>query len=198
MSESITLDRHGRPSGPAIQASAPHASPSGRRDGRDEHGRDGRGGSVGRLPIRPTAIDHVQLAIPSGGEARARGFYGDLLGLTEVAKPTDLANRGGCWFEDGALKVHLGVDPEFRPARKAHVAFAVDDLAALVRGAREGGREVIDAEPIAGRARVFVFDPFGNRLEFLETASERGLPARNGEAGGQSARRLESHAPEKA
>jgi len=129
--------------------------------------------SAGWKPaLRPAvrAIDHVQLAIPSGGEARARGFYGALLGLPETPKPADLAGRGGCWFEDGALKVHLGVDPDFRPARKAHVAFAVEDAPGLAQRARELGCEVVEAEPLAGRARAFVFDPFGNRLEFLEAA----------------------------
>ena len=78
------------------------------------------------------AIDHVQLAMPPGGEAAARAFYAGILGIPERAKPPHLARRGGCWFERGALKVHLGVEADFRPARKAHPAFIVRDLAALV------------------------------------------------------------------
>ena len=130
----------------------------------------------------PRVIDHVQLAMPAGGEAEARRFYGALLGLPEVAKTAALAARGGCWFEDGALKVHLGVDPEFRPARKAHVAFTVEDVSGLAQRARELGCEVIEAEPLAGRPRAFIFDPFGNRLEFLEAASPSVLPLREKEA----------------
>jgi catechol 2,3-dioxygenase-like lactoylglutathione lyase family enzyme len=113
------------------------------------------------------AIDHVQLAIPVGGEEAARGFYGALLGLAEKPKPAGLAGRGGCWFEDGGLKVHLGVEEPFRPARKAHVAFRVDDVAGLAARARAGGFEVADDRQLPGQERVFIFDPFGNRLEFL-------------------------------
>ena len=74
------------------------------------------------------ALDHVQLAMPAGMEDVARGFYEGLLGLTEVQKPLNLAGRGGCWFERGEARIHLGIDPAFSPARKAHPAFLVDDL----------------------------------------------------------------------
>ncbi len=114
------------------------------------------------------AIDHVQLAIPAGGEGAARAFNSELLGLNEQAKPDDLAKRGGCWFERGALKVHLGVEDPFRPARKAHVAFRVDDVAGLAARARDSGYEVADDRELPGHERVFIFDPFGNRLEFLQ------------------------------
>ncbi len=113
------------------------------------------------------AIDHVQIAIPVGGEARARPFYSDLLGLTEVPKPAELAGRGGCWFE-GAVKVHLGVEQDFRANVKAHVAFQVDDVAALARQASAAGFKTQPDDNLDGFERVFIFDPFGNRLEFLK------------------------------
>jgi catechol 2,3-dioxygenase-like lactoylglutathione lyase family enzyme len=113
------------------------------------------------------AIDHVQIAIPPGGEARARAFYGDLLGLVEVPKPPALAARGGCWFETGAIKVHLGVEQDFRANVKAHVAFEVDDVQALSELAQAAGYTVKLDDEIADVERAFVFDPFGNRLEFL-------------------------------
>jgi catechol 2,3-dioxygenase-like lactoylglutathione lyase family enzyme len=117
------------------------------------------------------AIDHVQLAMPASGEDAARAFYGALLGLPETPKPADLAARGGCWFETGALKVHLGVETPFNPARKAHIAFRVDNVADLARRARENGFEVIADSNLPGHDRVFIFDPFGNRLEFLKAVS---------------------------
>ena len=117
------------------------------------------------------SLDHVQLAMPAGGEAEARAFYEGLLGIAERAKPANLARRGGCWFERGALKVHLGVDPDFRPARKAHLAFVVTDLPGLVAILRAAGHVLRDDEPLAGYRRVYVDDPFGNRLELLEPVS---------------------------
>ena len=113
------------------------------------------------------AIDHVQLAIPPGGEDAARRFYSTLLGLYEQPKPVDMAKRGGCWFERGGLKVHLGVEEPFTPARKAHIAFRVDDVAGLAERARENGFEVMNDHELPGHERVFILDPFGNRLEFL-------------------------------
>ena len=113
------------------------------------------------------AIDHVQIAIPVGGEAKARPFYGALLGLTEVPKPAELAKRGGAWFEAGAIKVHLGVESDFRANVKAHVAFEVDDVAAIAARATAAGYETKTNDEIDGVERVFIFDPFGNRLEFL-------------------------------
>jgi catechol 2,3-dioxygenase-like lactoylglutathione lyase family enzyme len=113
-------------------------------------------------------IDHVQLAMPEGGEDRAREFYAGLLGIPEVAKPTELARRGGAWFERGAVRVHLGVERDFRPARKAHPALLVRDLGTLARRLREAGVEVVDDGLVPGCDRVYVTDPFGNRLELLE------------------------------
>jgi catechol 2,3-dioxygenase-like lactoylglutathione lyase family enzyme len=117
------------------------------------------------------ALDHVQLAMPAGGEAEARRFYGEALGIPERAKPAELAGRGGCWFEDGALKVHLGVDPDFRPARKAHPGFLVENLSSLkARLAAAGFAPEGDAR-LPDVDRVFVDDPFGNRIELMERRS---------------------------
>jgi len=118
--------------------------------------------------MRLVRIDHVQLAMPASGEAAARAFYRDALGLAETPKPAHLAARGGCWFEDGALKVHLGVDPDFRPARKAHPAFVVTDLALLAVRLEAGKYRVAEDGLLDGRRRVFADDPFGNRIELIE------------------------------
>ena len=118
------------------------------------------------MPVQ--RLDHVQLAMPAGGEERARAFYHGVLGIPEIPKPPDLARRGGCWFERGELKVHLGVEPEFRPARKAHPGFIVSDLAALVARFRSAGYPLTEDGSVAGCVRVFVDDPFGNRIELIE------------------------------
>ena len=114
------------------------------------------------------AIDHVQIAIPPGGEDAARPFYRDLLGLTEVPKTGAQAARGGCWFEAGAIKVHLGVEEPFRANKKAHVAFLVDDVSAIAEHATAAGYETKPDDDLEGYERVFIYDPFGNRLEFLK------------------------------
>ncbi len=113
-------------------------------------------------------LDHVQLAMPAGREGEAIAFYEGLLDIAHVPKPEHLARRGGCWFEDGQVKVHLGVDPDFRPARKAHPALIVDDVRTLARTVADAGFEVIDDEPLEGFDRVYVSDPFGNRLELMQ------------------------------
>jgi catechol 2,3-dioxygenase-like lactoylglutathione lyase family enzyme len=118
--------------------------------------------------MRLRAIEHVQLAMPSGEEAKARAFYEGVLGLTEKLKPPNLAARGGAWFERDDVRVHVGVDKDFRAATKAHVGFLVDELPALVARCREAGYRVVDDEPLEGFERAYVFDPFGNRLEFME------------------------------
>jgi len=118
------------------------------------------------VPI--TGIDHVQLAMPPGMEHAAREFYEGLLGIPEVPKPANLAKRGGAWFERGALKIHLGVEAEFRPARKAHPALLVADLPGLIAHLKTHGVEVVDGEPQQGYVRVYVADPFGNRIELME------------------------------
>ena len=114
------------------------------------------------------AVDHVQVSIPRGGEAEARRFYGALLGLTEKPKPPALAARGGCWFERGLVKVHCGVEEPFSAARKAHIAFRVDDLADLAARSRAAGFEPLPDDDLPGFARIYLPDPFGNRLEFLQ------------------------------
>ena len=114
------------------------------------------------------SLDHVQLAMPVGHERDARTFYTGILNIPEISKPPHLAKRGGCWFERGALKVHLGVDKNFVPARKAHPAFQVADLPALIEALERAGHRVVDDEPLEGYHRVYVDDPFGNRIELME------------------------------
>jgi catechol 2,3-dioxygenase-like lactoylglutathione lyase family enzyme len=114
-------------------------------------------------------LDHVQVAAPAGCETEARSFYGGLLGLSEVAKPEPLRARGGVWFECGEQQLHIGVDDEFRPALKAHPAFAVAAYDELLSRLREAGVEVESEEGIAGVRRSYVRDPWGNRLELVES-----------------------------
>ena len=118
------------------------------------------------MPVE--AVDHVQLAMPAGREDEARAFYSGLLGIPEQPKPPHLAARGGCWFESTTVKLHLGVEADFRPARKAHPALLVRDLPALVAQLAAAGVELVDDEPLPGYDRVYAYDPFGNRLELLE------------------------------
>ncbi len=113
-------------------------------------------------------IDHVQLAMPAGREDDARRFYRDLLGIPERPKPPALAARGGVWFERGVLKIHLGVDKAFAAARQAHPALIVADLPPLIARLRAAGIAVRDDEPLEGYLRVYVDDPFGNRIELME------------------------------
>lgn len=113
-------------------------------------------------------LDHVQLAMPPGEEEAAAAFYEGLLGLPRVPKPPHLEARGGCWFETGDVKLHLGVEDDFRPARKAHPALIVDDLAGLVASLEEADVTVTDGGPLEGYVRVDVVDPFGNRIELMQ------------------------------
>jgi catechol 2,3-dioxygenase-like lactoylglutathione lyase family enzyme len=113
-------------------------------------------------------IDHVQLAIPVGGEGKARDFFVGVLGLTEVLKPVAMRARGGAWFESGAVKIHVGSEEAFAPALKAHPAFVVRGLVAFV------SRTGLDAkwnDEIEGLVRCHIDDPFGNRIELIEAAS---------------------------
>ena len=114
------------------------------------------------------ALNHVQLAMPAGGEDAARRFYAGLLDIPEIEKPPHLAKRGGCWFERGLLKVHLGVEQDFRPARKAHPAFTVTGLGVLTQRLSEAGYEVLEDKPLDGYNRRYVADPFDNRIELME------------------------------
>ena len=118
--------------------------------------------------MRITGLDHVQLAMPRGEEERARAFYAGLLGLTEVAKPEPLASRGGCWFELGATIVHLGVEADFAPARKAHPAFLVEDLEAARRELAASGAPVVPDDTLEDVRRFYTADPFGNRIELIQ------------------------------
>ena len=118
--------------------------------------------------MRVRRLDHVLLAMPAGRESDARKFYHGILGISEATKPADLAGRGGCWFEDGELKIHLGVEKNFVPARKAHPAFIVDDLDRLISALIKAGHPIANDVPLEGYHRVFVDDPFGNRIELLE------------------------------
>ena len=113
--------------------------------------------------------DHVQVAIPSGAEPVARDYYGGLLGMIELSKPATLAARGGCWFTAGSAVLHLGVEADFRAARKAHPAFLVEDLDVVERAVRLAGHETTRSDnEIQGVLRFHTFDPFGNRLEFQQ------------------------------
>jgi catechol 2,3-dioxygenase-like lactoylglutathione lyase family enzyme len=122
-------------------------------------------------------LHHVQVAAPPGCEEEARAFYGETLGLLEVAKPPLLAVRGGCWFSLGAAELHVGVEEPFRPAAKAHPALAVasvgelDALAASLEAAGIDVRWADDAE-IPGQRRFHVSDPWGNRLELIATLAQ--------------------------
>ena len=116
-------------------------------------------------------LDHVQVAAPAGREDEVRAFYGGLLGLTELEKPESLRARGGAWFQVGRQQLHVGVQAGFAPARKAHPAFAVDDLDALAATLADAGCEPVWDDAIPGHRRFYVDDPFGNRLELLEAAA---------------------------
>ena len=127
--------------------------------------------------MRVVGLDHVQLAMPRGREAEARAFSGGVLGLGEVAKPPQLASRGGLWFTVGALQLHLGVEEDFRPARKAHPALLVDGFPEMRQRLAAAGLEPRDDDPVDGRGRLFVADPFGNRLELIAAGPASRDPA---------------------
>jgi catechol 2,3-dioxygenase-like lactoylglutathione lyase family enzyme len=115
-----------------------------------------------------TGIHHVQLAMPAGQEDAARAFYVGVLGLAEQPKPPVLAARGGAWFAAGAVQIHLGVEADFRPARKAHPALLVRDLHAFMQSCADAGIAVKSDDDLPGFRHCYVDDPFGNRLEFLQ------------------------------
>ena len=118
------------------------------------------------MPI--TAIDHIQLAMPPGEEDKARAFYVDLLGFVELPKPSQLAGRGGAWFESGSVKLHLGVEADFHPARKAHPALLVDDLPTLLSHLVAYSVTVARDVSLDGYDRAHIADPFGNRIELMQ------------------------------
>ncbi|MGE5641766.1 MAG: VOC family protein [Byssovorax cruenta] len=116
------------------------------------------------------SIDHVQIAMPVGEEEKARGFYVTVLGFQEILKPVELAKRGGAWFQSQNVQLHLGVEADFKPARKAHPAFIVNDLDGLIAKVQAAGYETDTSQPpLEGYKRAHVFDPFGNRIELMET-----------------------------
>jgi catechol 2,3-dioxygenase-like lactoylglutathione lyase family enzyme len=117
-------------------------------------------------------LQHVQIAAPPGSEASARAFFVDILGMIEVPKPPNLARRGGIWLELEGSELHVGIDPDFRPAEKAHPAFEVSDLDALRERLIARGVETWEDEVYPGRRRFYARDPFGNRLEFLTRPGE--------------------------
>lgn len=117
-----------------------------------------------------TRIDHIQIAAPPGCEAAAREFYGTLLGMEEIEKPPTLRARGGCWFRCADQQIDIGVEKDFRPARKAHPAFAVRDLDELRQALVERGVAVVDDDNLPGTRRFYAEDPWGNRIEFVQAA----------------------------
>lgn len=119
-------------------------------------------------PYRLAGVHHVQLTMPAGQEDRAEAFYSGVLGLERVAKPDPLEARGGAWFRSAEVEIHLGVEEEFRPARKAHPAFLVKGLALLERDLAESGAPVRSDEPLEGHRRFHTEDPFGNRIELID------------------------------
>jgi catechol 2,3-dioxygenase-like lactoylglutathione lyase family enzyme len=114
-----------------------------------------------------TAIDHVQLAMPAGEEDTARKFFRDLLGMVEIPKPAELVKRGGCWFQSGAVQIHIGVDKDFHPAAKAHPALRCRNYAKLLARLHEAGITVRDAIELPGTTRCHILDPWGNRIELI-------------------------------
>ncbi len=118
--------------------------------------------------MRIIGLDHVQVAIPLDGEEAARAFYGVLLGLNEVPKPVELADRGGCWFVAGDTFLHLGVEQAFVPARKAHPAFRVADLDRARQVLESAGVAVTPDTSLPHVRRLYVADPFGNRIELIQ------------------------------
>ncbi|MFE2277266.1 VOC family protein [Streptomyces sp. NPDC059454] len=115
-----------------------------------------------------TAVDHVQLAAPPGSEERLRAYYVDALGMTGTPKPSALAARGGCWFEAGDVRLHLGIEHDFRPARKAHPGLRVNGIEAYAARLAAHGAPVTRDDDLPGHKRFYSDDPVGNRLEFLE------------------------------
>jgi len=115
------------------------------------------------------SIDHVQITMPANEETKARVFYVNTLGFTEIPKPPELAKRGGVWCQSGRVQLHLGVEADFRPARKAHPAFNVDELDSFIAKIHQSGYETDIPQPsLDGYKRAHVFDPFGNRIELME------------------------------
>ncbi len=120
------------------------------------------------MSVKVAALDHVQLAMPPGEEAAADAFYGEILGFDVLAKPEPLASRGGRWFVSGGVQVHLGVEEDFRPARKAHPALRVDGFDDLLDVLNDSGQTWRFDDELPEVRRIYVDDPFGNRLEIID------------------------------
>lgn len=114
------------------------------------------------------AIDHVQLAAPKGSEDSAREFFGEILGFEEIEKPPVLKKRGGAWFKYGSCQIHIGIEEPFIPAQKAHPAFEMENIEGLKQHLSAAGVEYIEDDNLPGANRIYVQDPFGNRIELLE------------------------------
>ncbi|MCM3573556.1 MULTISPECIES: VOC family protein [Mesobacillus] len=114
------------------------------------------------------AVDHVQLAAPKGSEEQARRFFGELLGFEEIEKPAELKKRGGAWFKFGLCQIHVGIEEPFIPARKAHPAFEIEDIEGLKQHLSSSGVDFTEDDNLPGANRIYVNDPFGNRIELLE------------------------------
>lgn len=140
-------------------------------------------GTSGTMPyVDIVGFDHVQLAMPAGSEADAERFYAGVLGLTRIPKPEVLAGRGGCWFANRFLQVHLGVEAEFRPARKAHPALVVNDRDGLIARLEQHGFDVVFGADMGGYDQAFCHDPFGNRIELVPLSPGWQAGPRHGES----------------
>jgi catechol 2,3-dioxygenase-like lactoylglutathione lyase family enzyme len=120
------------------------------------------------MDFKIIALDHVQLAMPPQREPEAERFYVALLGFERVQKPAPLEAKGGCWFRTGGVQLHLGVEQDFRPAKKAHPALIVSGLDALCAKLQSSGIAVRPDEELPGVRRCYVDDPFGNRIELIQ------------------------------
>ncbi|HWO77359.1 MAG TPA: VOC family protein [Bacillus sp. (in: firmicutes)] len=114
------------------------------------------------------SIDHVQLAAPKGCEEQARQFYNGILGFMEKEKPEELKKNGGVWFQTGTIEIHIGVEDPFLPAKKAHPAFVISDLALFIKHLDKHELEYMKDDRLPGANRIYMYDPFGNRIEVLE------------------------------
>jgi catechol 2,3-dioxygenase-like lactoylglutathione lyase family enzyme len=124
------------------------------------------------MPVRVVALDHVQLAMPPGQEDAADRFYSGVLGMVPIPKPAPLAARGGRWYGAGEVQVHLGVEADFRPARKAHPALRVADFGDLKTRLETVGATWRWDDDLPGVRRIYVDDPFGNRIELIEAPED--------------------------
>lgn len=113
-------------------------------------------------------LDHIQLAMPKGGEDAARSYFIDILDMEEETKPYPLSERGGCWFRHGSVRLHIGAQSDFSPQKKAHPAFLTHDLKELETKLKERGHTIVWDDSLPNRERFYSTDPFGNRLEFMK------------------------------